>query len=76
MDCILEEGVTTIKAGVATSFAETRGKQISDIKVNLCTLCIESKAEFTCLHKRFIIEWKLEDWKSSIPIAKNEDFFL
>jgi len=25
MDCILEEGVTTIKAGVATSFAETRG---------------------------------------------------
>ena len=56
MDCILEEGVTTIKAGVATSFAETRGKQISDIKVNLCTLCIESKAEFTCLHKGFIIE--------------------
>ena len=34
MDCILEEGVTTIKAGVATSFAETRGKQISDTKVN------------------------------------------
>ena len=32
MDCILEEGAATITAGVATSFVETRGKQIADLE--------------------------------------------